>query len=60
MKMINMGSKNVFIGRAFLYGLGALGTPGVTGVFDIFKKELDIAMALTGTTSLMPIITVDT
>lgn len=54
LKMINMGAKNVFIGRAFLYGLGALGGPGVTGVLDMFKKELDIAMALTGTTSLNP------
>jgi len=51
--MINMGAKNVFIGRAFLYGLGAFGGPGVTNVLELFKKELDIAMALTGTTSLL-------
>ena len=53
LKMINMGAKNVFIGRAFLYGLGAFGGPGVTNVLELFKKELDIATALTGTTSLL-------
>ncbi|MFK7856775.1 MAG: L-lactate dehydrogenase [Granulosicoccus sp.] len=52
LKMINLGAKAVFIGRAFLYGLGAMGEAGVTQVLTMFQKELGVAMALTGKKTL--------
>jgi L-lactate dehydrogenase (cytochrome) len=38
----------VFIGRAFLYGLGEMGEVGVTTCLNIIRNELDITMALCG------------
>jgi L-lactate dehydrogenase (cytochrome) len=40
--------KGVFIGRAFLYGLGAMGEAGVTACLEIIRNELDVTMALCG------------
>lgn len=40
LKLLNLGAKTVFIGRAFLYGLGALGGPGVTHVLSMIRDEL--------------------
>jgi L-lactate dehydrogenase (cytochrome) len=48
LKAIALGAKGTFIGRAFLYGLGAMGEPGVTAALDIIRKEMDITMALCG------------
>lgn len=48
LKAIAMGAKSVFIGRAFLYGLGAMGEKGVTTCLDIIRRELDTTMALCG------------
>jgi len=47
-KALALGAKGVFIGRAFLYGLGAMGEAGVALCLDIIRKELDITMALCG------------
>ncbi|MGL4289053.1 MAG: alpha-hydroxy acid oxidase [Phreatobacter sp.] len=47
-KALALGAKGVFIGRAFLYGLGAMGEAGVTTCLDIIRKELDTTMALCG------------
>ena len=47
-KALALGAKGVFIGRAFLYGLGAMGEAGVTACLDILRKELDVTMALCG------------
>ncbi len=47
-KALALGAKGVFIGRAFLYGLGAMGEEGVTMSLDIIRRELDITMALCG------------
>jgi L-lactate dehydrogenase (cytochrome) len=47
-KAVALGARGVFIGRAFLYGLGAMGERGVTICLDIIRKELDITMALCG------------
>ncbi|MGV6838667.1 MAG: alpha-hydroxy-acid oxidizing protein, partial [Planktomarina sp.] len=38
----------VMIGRAFVYGLGAMGQQGVTQALEIIHKELDMSMALCG------------
>ncbi|PWL17159.1 L-lactate dehydrogenase [Falsochrobactrum shanghaiense] len=43
-----LGAQGVFIGRPFLYGLGAMGKDGVTLALEIIRKELDITMALCG------------
>ncbi len=51
-RALAMGADSVMIGRAFLYGLGALGGNGVTLCLDILRKELESTMALCGTTSL--------
>ncbi|MFZ6673119.1 alpha-hydroxy acid oxidase [Undibacterium sp. Xuan67W] len=49
LKATALGAKGSMIGRAFLYGLGAMGEEGVTKMLEILYKELDVSMALTGT-----------
>lgn len=48
LKALCLGAKGVYLGRPFLYGLGAMGRAGVTKVIDIVRNELDITMALCG------------
>ena len=48
LKALALGAKGVFIGRAYVYGLGAMGEPGVTRALEIIRKELDVTMALCG------------
>ena len=48
LKAICLGAKSTYIGRAYIYGLGALGQPGVTKALEIIHKELDMTMALCG------------
>ncbi|WEX86023.1 alpha-hydroxy-acid oxidizing protein [Sinorhizobium garamanticum] len=48
LKAIALGAKGTFIGRPFLYGLGAMGKEGVTLALEIIRKEMDITMALCG------------
>ncbi|MET3661688.1 alpha-hydroxy acid oxidase [Aquamicrobium ahrensii] len=48
LKALCLGAKGVFIGRPFLYGLGAGGRQGVTKALNIIAKELDTTMALCG------------
>ena len=43
-----LGARGVYIGRAFLYGLGAMGQAGVQCALEIIHKELDVTMALCG------------
>ena len=47
-KAIAMGAKGTFLGRAYIYGLGAMGKPGVSKALDIVRNELDITMGLCG------------
>ena len=47
-KALALGARGVFIGRAFLYGLGAMGVPCVTLALDLIRRELDTTMALCG------------
>jgi L-lactate dehydrogenase (cytochrome) len=42
----------VLIGRAFLYGLGALGEAGVLRTLELMRKELESTMALCGLTDV--------
>jgi L-lactate dehydrogenase (cytochrome) len=52
LKAIAMGAKGTYIGRAFIYGLGAMGQKGVTTALEVIHKELDLTMALCGETSV--------
>ena len=49
LRALALGAKGCLIGRAFLYGLGAGGQAGVAKAIDIIRNELEISMALTGT-----------
>jgi len=48
LRAVALGAKGVWIGRPYLYGLGAGGKAGVTRCLDILRSELDITMALCG------------
>lgn len=48
LKALAMGAKGCMIGRAYVYGLGAMGEAGVTKALDVIHKELDTSMALCG------------
>jgi L-lactate dehydrogenase (cytochrome) len=47
-----LGAQGTYIGRAFLYGLGAMGEEGVSKVLEIIHKELDLTMAFCGHTNI--------
>ncbi|MBD8892922.1 alpha-hydroxy acid oxidase [Roseibium litorale] len=51
-KAMAMGAKGTYIGRSYIYGLGAMGRPGVTTALEIIRKELDITMGLCGETDI--------
>ncbi len=55
MRALALGAKSCLIGRAYIYGLGALGGEGVSKAIEIIRKELDITMALTGVTHIADI-----
>jgi len=48
LKALALGARATMIGKAFVYGLGAMGEAGVTRVLEIIGKELDVSMALCG------------
>ena len=48
LKALALGARACLIGKAFLYGLAALGEQGVTLALDIIRRELEIIMALCG------------
>ncbi|MBQ0805515.1 MAG: alpha-hydroxy-acid oxidizing protein [Sulfitobacter sp.] len=52
LKAMAMGASGTYIGRAFIYGLGAMGQKGVTTALEVIHKELDLTMALCGETSV--------
>ncbi len=47
-----LGATGTYIGRAFVYGLGALGEAGVTRALEIIHRELDLTMAMCGHTDI--------
>jgi L-lactate dehydrogenase (cytochrome) len=47
-KALALGAKGVLVGRAYVYGLGAMGETGVTKALQIIGNELDVTMALCG------------
>jgi L-lactate dehydrogenase (cytochrome) len=48
LKALALGAKGTMIGRAWIYGLGAMGEAGVTRSLEVIHNELDISMALCG------------
>ena len=47
-----LGARGTMIGRAMVYGLGAMGEAGVTRALEILHKELDVTMAFCGHTNI--------
>ena len=52
LKAVALGARATMIGRAFLYGLGALGEAGVTRCLEMIRNELDLTMAFCGHTDI--------
>jgi L-lactate dehydrogenase (cytochrome) len=52
LKAAAMGATGTYIGRAFVYGLGAMGEEGVTKALECIHKELDVSMGLCGRTDI--------
>ncbi len=52
LKACALGAQGVYIGRSYIYGLGAMGQAGVTKSLEIIHKELDVTMALCGRTDI--------
>jgi L-lactate dehydrogenase (cytochrome) len=52
LKAVALGAKATMIGRAFIYGLGAMGEAGVTKALEIIRKELDTTMGFCGRTDI--------
>jgi L-lactate dehydrogenase (cytochrome) len=48
LKALALGANGCMIGRAYLYGLGAMGEAGVRKALDILANELKVSMSLTG------------
>lgn len=48
LKALALGATSTYVGRAFVYGLGALGEDGVFKALEIIRNELDTTMALCG------------
>jgi L-lactate dehydrogenase (cytochrome) len=48
LRALALGARATLIGRAFAYGLGAMGEAGVTCALEIIQRELDVTMALCG------------
>jgi L-lactate dehydrogenase (cytochrome) len=52
LKAVALGAKGTLIGRAFLYGLGAMGEAGVAKCLQLIHNELDLTMAFCGHTDI--------
>ncbi|RDS83756.1 alpha-hydroxy-acid oxidizing protein [Dyella monticola] len=55
LKALAYGARAGLIGKAFLYGLGALGEAGVSKTIELIRRELSVSMALTGQTDVRKI-----
>ena len=55
LKALAYGAHAGLIGKAFLYGLGAMGEAGVTKAIELIRRELSVSMALTGQTDVRSI-----
>lgn len=55
LKAMALGADGCMAGRAYIYGLGAMGEAGVSKALEVMHKELDISMALCGERQLSEI-----
>lgn len=53
LKALALGARGCLIGKAFLYGLAAMGELGVASALDIISNELRVSLALVGKTSVL-------
>ena len=52
LKALALGAKGTHVGRAYVYGLGAMGEQGVETALEVIRKEIDTTMALCGENSV--------
>jgi 4-hydroxymandelate oxidase len=55
LKALAFGATAVLIGRPYLYGLAVEGAPGVARIINILRREFEMAMALSGRSTLASI-----
>jgi L-lactate dehydrogenase (cytochrome) len=55
LRALALGARSCMIGRAYLYGLGAAGGPGVSRAIEVIRNELDVTMALCGVNNVSEI-----
>jgi L-lactate dehydrogenase (cytochrome) len=55
LKFLGLGARGCFVGRSYIYGLGAYGQAGVAKTLEVLREELSIAMALVGVTDVKAI-----
>lgn len=48
LKALALGAKGTYVGRAYTYGLGAMGPAGVTKALEIIQREMDLTLGLCG------------
>ncbi|MEQ9039934.1 MAG: alpha-hydroxy acid oxidase [Silicimonas sp.] len=48
LKAVALGARGTMSGRAWVYGLGAMGEKGVTRALEVLHRELDLSMAFCG------------
>ena len=54
-RALALGAKSCMIGRAYVYGLGAYGGPGVSKAIDIIRNEMLVTMGLCGVNTVAEI-----
>ncbi len=54
-KMIALGARAVLMGRAWAWAVAGRGEAGVRHMLEVVKADIDVALALTGTTSVADI-----
>jgi L-lactate dehydrogenase (cytochrome) len=52
LKALALGARACLAGKAFLYGLGAMGEAGVSAALGMMERELRVSAALTGVTDI--------
>jgi L-lactate dehydrogenase (cytochrome) len=51
-KLVALGARAVLIGRAWAWAVAARGEPGVRHVLKVLRSDIDVALGLTGQTSI--------
>lgn len=54
-RMLALGADAVMLGRAYIYALAAAGEAGVVALLDAMRREIAVAMTLTGARSIAQI-----